>query len=46
MDVDDNSILKGKNTQEIYDNMREVSRSDALKYIPMTKWADECNINT
>ena len=34
-----------KNTQEIYDNMGDVSGNNALKYIVVTKWVDEFDID-
>ena len=39
--VGTNSLLKGKNTKEIYDSMGEVSRHDALRDISMIKWGNE-----
>ena len=44
--VINNSFLKGKNTQEIYNNMSEVSRNDALKCTSMTKSANEFNMDS
>ena len=38
-------FLNAKNTQEIYDNMGDVSANNALKYIVVTNWVDEFNMN-
>ena len=38
-------FLNVKNTWEIYDNMGDVYRNSALKYIIVTKWVDEFNMD-
>ena len=38
-------FLNVKNTQEIYDNMGDVSENNALKYIAVTKWVGEFNMD-
>ena len=38
--------MKEKNTQEIYDNICEVSKKDALKYIVVTKCVHEFRTDT
>ena len=37
-------LLNEKNTQEIYDNMGDVSRNNAIKCIEVTMLVDEFNI--
>ena len=37
--------MKGKNTQETYDDMCEVSKKDALKYMTVTKCIYKFNMD-
>ena len=38
-------FLNMKNTQEIYDNMGDISGNNALKYTVVTKCTDEFNMD-
>ena len=38
-------FLNVRNTQEIYDNMGDVSGNNALKCVAMTEWEDEFNMD-
>ena len=38
-------FLNAKNTQEVYDNMGNVSGNNAIKCIVVTKWVDEFNMD-
>ena len=43
--VVEHMILNVKNTQEICDNMGDVSGNDALKCVVVAKWVDEFNMD-
>ena len=38
-------FLNVKNTQEIYDNVGDVSGNNALKCVAVTKWVDKFNMD-